>query len=99
MTTDLLVEGIHFNLMYVPMKHLGYKSVMVNLSDVFAMNAQPKQITVSLAISSKFSVEAIDQLYEGIYLACEKYGVDLIGGDTTVITSYSIHYTKLYDLE
>ena len=82
-TTDLLVEGIHFNLMYVPLKHLGYKAVMVNLSDVFAMNAQPKQITVSLALSSKFSLEAIDEMYEGIYLACEKYGVDLIGGDTT----------------
>ena len=99
-TTDLLVEGIHFNLMYVPMKHLGYKSVMVNLSDVFAMNAQPKQITVSLAISSKFSVEAIDQLYEGIYLACEKYGVDLIGGDTTSsMTGLVISITALGEVE
>jgi thiamine-monophosphate kinase len=83
LTTDLLAEGVHFNLMYVPLKHLGYKSVVVNLSDIAAMNAIPKQITVSLAISSKFSVEALDELYEGIYLACEKYGVDLIGGDTT----------------
>ncbi len=83
MTTDILTEGIHFNLMYVPLKYLGYKSVMVNLSDVFAMNAQPRQITVSLAISNKFSVENIEELYEGIKLACEKYGVDLVGGDTT----------------
>ena len=95
-TTDLLVEGIHFNLMYVPLKHLGYKSVMVNLSDVFAMNATPKQVTVSLAISGKFSVEAIDELYEGIYLACEKYGVDLIGGDTTSsLTGLLISVTAL----
>ena len=82
-TTDLLTEGIHFNLMYVPLRHLGYKAVVVNLSDVFAMNAQPRQITVSIAISSKFSVEAVDELYSGIHLACEKYGVDLVGGDTT----------------
>ncbi|RKD91766.1 thiamine-phosphate kinase [Mangrovibacterium diazotrophicum] len=99
-TTDLLVEGIHFNLMYVPLKHLGYKSVMVNLSDVFAMNATPKQVTVSLAISSKFSVEAIDELYEGIYLACEKYGVDLIGGDTTSsLTGLLISVTALGEIE
>ncbi|MGD9928663.1 MAG: thiamine-phosphate kinase [Mangrovibacterium sp.] len=99
-TTDLLVEGIHFNLMYVPLKHLGYKAVMVNLSDVFAMNAQPKQITVSLAISSKFSVEAIDELYEGIYLACEKYDVDLIGGDTTSsVTGLVISVTALGEVE
>ena len=82
-TTDLLTEGVHFNLMYVPLKHLGYKAVMVNLSDVYAMNAQPKQITVSIAVSSKFSVEALEELYSGIHLACEKYGVDLVGGDTT----------------
>lgn len=82
-STDLLTEGVHFNLMYVPLKHLGYKSVIVNLSDIFAMNARPKQITVSLAISNKFSVEAVEELYSGIYLACEKYGVDLVGGDTT----------------
>jgi thiamine-monophosphate kinase len=82
-TTDLLTEGIHFNLMYVPLKHLGYKAVVVNLSDVFAMNAQPRQITVSIAVSSKFSLEAIDELYSGIHMACEKYGVDLVGGDTT----------------
>jgi thiamine-monophosphate kinase len=82
-TTDLLTEGIHFNLMYVPIKHLGYKSVMVNLSDVVAMNAIPRQITVSLAISSKFSVELLEELYDGIHLACEEFGVDLVGGDTT----------------
>jgi len=82
-TTDLLTEGVHFNLMYVPLKHLGYKSIVVNVSDVVAMNATPKQVTVSIAISSKFSVEAIEELYDGIHLACEKYGVDLIGGDTT----------------
>ncbi|HKK81700.1 MAG TPA: thiamine-phosphate kinase [Prolixibacteraceae bacterium] len=82
-TTDLLTEGIHFNLMYVPLKHLGYKSVVVNLSDVAAMNAVPTQITVSIAVSSKFSVEALEQIYEGMKLACEKYGVDLVGGDTT----------------
>lgn len=82
-STDLLTEGVHFNLMYAPLKHLGYKAVVVNLSDIFAMNAVPKQITVSIAISSKFSVEAIDELYAGIHLACEKYNVDLVGGDTT----------------
>lgn len=82
-STDLLVEGIHFDMMYTPLKHLGYKSIVVNLSDIYAMNAQPKQVTVSLAISSKFSVEALEELYEGIKLACKKYQVDLIGGDTT----------------
>ena len=82
-TTDLLTEGIHFNLMYVPMKHIGYKSIVVNLSDVAAMNATPKQVTVSIAISSKFSVQALEELYAGIQLACDRYGVDLIGGDTT----------------
>jgi thiamine-monophosphate kinase len=82
-STDLLVEGIHFDLVYTPLKHLGYKSVVVNLSDIYAMNARPKQITVSLAISSKFSVEALEELYEGIKLACKNYKVDLIGGDTT----------------
>ncbi|HAL95924.1 MAG TPA: thiamine-phosphate kinase [Chitinophagaceae bacterium] len=82
-TTDLLVEGVHFDLMYTPLKHLGYKSVIVNLSDIYAMNATPTQIVISIAISSRFSVEAVDELYEGIYAACEKYGVDLVGGDTT----------------
>ncbi len=82
-TTDLLAEGIHFDLMYTPLRHLGYKSVVVNLSDVYAMNAQPKQITVSIAASSKITVEALDELYAGIKLACRNYKVDLIGGDTT----------------
>ena len=82
-STDLLVEGIHFDLMYFPLKHLGYKAVAVNLSDIYAMNAQPKQITVSLAISNRFSVEGLDELYAGIKAACDQYGVDLVGGDTT----------------
>ena len=81
-TTDMLVEGVHFDLGYVPLKHLGYKAVVVNLSDVYAMNAHPKAITVALAISNRFPVEAIDELYDGILLACKNYEVDLIGGDT-----------------
>jgi thiamine-monophosphate kinase len=95
-TTDLLLEGIHFNLMYAPLKHLGYKAVVVNLSDVYAMNAIPKQITVSIGISSKFSVEAIDEIYQGIYLACEKYNVDLVGGDTSSsLTGLTISITAI----
>ncbi len=82
-STDLLVEGIHFDIMYTPLKHLGYKSVVVNLSDIYAMNATPKQVTVSLAISSRYTVEALEELYEGIKLACKNYQVDLVGGDTT----------------
>jgi thiamine-monophosphate kinase len=82
-TTDLLVEGIHFDLMYTPLKHLGYKSVVVNVSDLYAMNATPTQITMSVAFSNRFSVEALAEFYEGVYIACEKYGVDLIGGDTS----------------
>ena len=82
-TTDLLVEGVHFDLSYMPLKHLGYKSVMVNLSDVYAMNGQAEQITVSIAVSNRFTLEAIEELYAGIQLACETYKVDLIGGDTT----------------
>jgi len=82
-STDMLVEGIHFDLMYSPLKHLGYKAVVVNLSDIYAMNAIPKQITVSIALSSKFSVEALEELYRGIKEACRVYNVDLIGGDTT----------------
>lgn len=82
-TTDMLIEGIHFDLMYTPLKHLGYKSVVVNLSDIYAMNATPTQITMSIAFSNRFSVEALDELYEGVYAACEKYNVDLVGGDTT----------------
>jgi thiamine-monophosphate kinase len=86
-TTDMLVENVHFNLSYVPLKHLGFKAVAVNLSDICAMNATPKQITVSIAVSSKFPVDALEELYLGIYIACEKYKVDLIGGDTTTSTS------------
>ncbi|MBX2934724.1 MAG: thiamine-phosphate kinase [Ferruginibacter sp.] len=82
-TTDLLVEGIHFDLMYTPLKHLGYKSVIVNISDIYAMNATPTQIVISIAISNKFSVEALDEFYEGVYAACNRYNVDLVGGDTT----------------
>ena len=82
-STDLLVEGIHFDLMYTPLKHLGYKSVIVNISDIYAMNATPTQIVLSIAISNKFSVEALDEFYEGVYAACDHYGIDLVGGDTT----------------
>ena len=82
-TTDLLVEGVHFDLSYMPLKHLGYKSIMVNLSDVYAMNASAEQVTVSIAVSNRFTLEAIEELYAGIQLACETYKVDLIGGDTT----------------
>src|SRR4028118_836264 len=82
-TTDLLLEGVHFDLMYTPLKHLGYKSVVVNLSDIYAMNATPTQITMSIAFSNRFSLEALDDFYEGVYAACEKYNVDLIGGDTS----------------
>ena len=82
-TTDLLLEGVHFDLTYVPLKHLGYKSAIVNFSDVYAMNGRPKQITVSLGISKRFTVEHIEELFAGIRLACEIYGVDLVGGDTT----------------
>lgn len=82
-STDLLVEGVHFDLSYFPMKHLGYKAVVVNLSDIYAMNGKPKQVTVSLALSSRFSLEAIEELYAGIQLACERYQVDLVGGDTS----------------
>ena len=82
-STDMLVEGIHFDLMYTPLKHLGYKSVVVNLSDIYAMNAIPQQITVSVALSNRYSVEAMEELYEGIRMACSVYNVDLVGGDTT----------------
>lgn len=82
-STDLLVEGIHFDLTYVPLKHLGYKAAVVNFSDIYAMNGHPRQITVSLAISKRFTVEHMEELYSGIRLACDIYGVDLVGGDTT----------------
>ena len=82
-STDMLLEGIHFDLAYTPLKHLGYKAIQVNLSDIYAMNGTPTQVTVSIGMSSKFPLEAIEELYQGIYLACEKYNVDLVGGDTT----------------
>lgn len=87
LTTDMLVEGVHFDLSYMPLKHLGYKAVVVNLSDVYAMNAKAEQITVSIAISNRFPVEAVEELYAGIQAACELYKVDLVGGDTTSSTS------------
>ena len=82
-STDMLIEGIHFDLMYTPLKHLGYKSIVVNLSDIYAMNAIPQQVTVSIALSNRFSVEAMEELYAGIQKACDRYQVDLVGGDTT----------------
>lgn len=85
-TTDLLIEGVHFDLSYMPLKHLGYKAVMVNLSDVYAMNGDATQITVSIAVSNRFTLESLEELYEGIHLACKSYGIDLVGGDTTSST-------------
>ena len=99
-TTDLLVEGVHFDLVYTPIKHLGYKAVIVNLSDVYAMNAMPKQITVSLAVSGKFSLDAIEMLYEGINLACKHYNIDLVGGDTTSsVTGLAISITAIGEVK
>ncbi len=103
-STDMLLEGIHFDLAYTPLKHLGYKAVQVNLSDIYAMNGMASQITVSIGISSKFPLEAVEELYEGIYLACEKYNIDVIGGDTTsskqglVISITSIGYAEEQDI-
>lgn len=82
-STDMLIEGIHFDLSYTPLKHLGYKSVVVNLSDIYAMNATPTQILLSIGFSNRFSVEALEEFYEGVYAACEKYQIDLVGGDTS----------------
>lgn len=82
-STDLLLEGIHFDLSYVPLKHLGYKSIMVNLSDIYAMNAIPTQVLVSIGISNRFSLEAVEELYQGMLIACKKYNIDLVGGDTS----------------
>ena len=99
-TTDLLLEGIHFDLTYVPLKHLGYKAVVVNLSDVYAMNGTPRQITVSLGISKRFTLEHIAMLYQGIHAACEEYGVDLVGGDTSAsVTGLIISITCLGEAE
>src|ERR1700743_4019693 len=103
-STDMLLEGIHFDLAYTPLKHLGYKAVQVNLSDIYAMNGMASQVTVSIGISSKFPLEAVEELYEGIYLACEKFNVDLVGGDTTssrqglVISVTSIGYADEKDI-
>ncbi|WP_165021129.1 thiamine-phosphate kinase [Dysgonomonas sp. ZJ279] len=95
-TTDLLLEGIHFDLTYVPMKHLGYKSAIVNFSDIYAMNGQPKQITVSLGISKRFSVEDLEAFYDGLQLACDHHGVDIVGGDTSSsLTGLTISITCL----
>lgn len=83
MTTDLLIEGVHFDMTYTPLKHLGYKAAVVNFSDIYAMNGQPKQMTIGISASNRFSVEALEEIYSGIYLACDKYDVDVVGGDTT----------------
>jgi len=99
-TTDLLLEGIHFDLRYVPLKHLGYKAAVVNFSDIYAMNGCPKQITVSLGVSSRFTVEHMEELYSGIKLACDIYGVDLVGGDTSAsVTGLVISVTCIGDAE
>ena len=95
-TTDLLMEGVHFDLTYVPMTHLGYKAAIVNFSDIYAMNGTPRQITVSLAISKRFMVEDIEELYAGMKLACKQHGVDIVGGDTTSsITGLAISITAI----
>ncbi|MBC8398992.1 MAG: thiamine-phosphate kinase, partial [Flavobacteriales bacterium] len=99
-TTDMLVEGIHFDMIFTPLKHLGYKSIVVNISDIYAMNAQPRQVTVSIAISSKYSVEAIEEIYEGMELACNYYGLDLVGGDTTSsLSGLVISVTAIGEIE
>jgi len=93
-TTDLLLEGVHFDLTYVPLRHLGYKSAVVNFSDIYAMNGQPKQITISLGISKRFCIEDLEEYYDGLQLACDIYGVDIIGGDTSVsMTGLTISIT------
>ena len=99
-TTDLLLEGIHFDLVYVPLKHLGYKAAVVNFSDIYAMNGEPRQITISIGVSQRFSVENLEELYAGIRLACEHYGVDLIGGDTSAsLTGLTISITCIGEAE
>ena len=95
-TTDLLLEGIHFDLTYCPLKHLGYKAIAVNLSDIYAMNAKPQQVTVSIGVSAKFDLAAIDELYAGMLLCCDRYGVDLVGGDTSSsLTGLNISITAI----
>lgn len=99
-TTDLLMEGVHFDLTYVPLKHLGYKSAIVNFSDIYAMNGTPKQITVSLALSKRFSVEDMDEFYAGLRLACQQYHVDIVGGDTTSsLTGLAISITCIGEVD
>jgi len=99
-TTDLLLEGIHFDLVYVPLMHLGYKAAIVNFSDIYAMNGDPKQITVSIGVSKRFSVEDLDQFYAGIEMACKKYGVDLVGGDTSAsLTGLAISITCIGEVD
>jgi thiamine-monophosphate kinase len=99
-TTDLLLEGVHFDLVYVPLKHLGYKAAVVNFSDIYAMNGRPKQITVSLGVSKRFSVEELEQIYEGLSVACAQYGVDLVGGDTSAsLTGLTISITCIGEAE
>ncbi len=99
-TTDLMTEGIHFNLMYTPLKHLGYKAAVINFSDIYAMNGVPRQMTVSLAVSGKFTVEALEELYEGIRLACKLYGVDFVGGDTSSsLTGMTLTATVIGEVE
>ncbi|MBP1615097.1 MAG: putative thiamine monophosphate kinase [Bacteroidetes bacterium] len=99
-TTDLLMEGVHFDLIYVPLKHLGYKSAVVNFSDIYAMNGTPKQITVSLAISKRFSIEDMEEFYAGLRLACKQYNVDIIGGDTSSsLTGMAISITCIGEAE
>lgn len=99
-TSDMLMEGIHFDLIYTPLKHLGYKAAVVNFSDVFAMNAKPRQLLISIALSKKFSIEALDQFYEGLRLACETYEVDLVGGDTSSsLTGMAISITVIGEAE
>lgn len=95
-TTDMLMEGVHFDLTYMPLKHLGYKAASVNISDIYAMNGKPRQMTLSVAISRRFSVEDMEELYAGVLLACQKHGVDLVGGDTTSsLTGLAISITCL----
>lgn len=99
-TTDLLLEGVHFDLIYTPLKHLGYKAAIVNFSDIYAMNGRPKQITVSLGVSKRFTVENLEDIYAGITLACENYGVDLVGGDTSAsLTGLIISITCIGEAE
>ena len=95
-TTDLLMEGVHFDLVYTPLKHLGYKSAMVNFSDIYAMNGMPKQITVSLAVSKRFCIEDLEDFYDGVKLACRQHHVDIVGGDTTSSVTGLCHFYHLH---